>query len=86
MGDPGDESVARMQTDLKIEEAGRDAEELGGIATALARIADGSYGYCDDCGGEIDYRRLEAQPMALRCIACQSVHEKTFAHRGTPTL
>ena len=86
VGDPGDESVVRMQTDLSIEEAGRDLEELRDIDGALQRIADGSYGNCDDCGAEIDYRRLEAQPTATRCVPCQSQHEKTFAHRGTPTL
>jgi DnaK suppressor protein len=86
VGDPGDESVARMQTDLSIEEAGRDAEELAAVDAALGRIADGSYGYCDDCGLEIDYRRLQAQPSAMRCLECQTKHEKTFAHRGTPTL
>ena len=86
VGDPGDESVARMQADLSIEEAGRDSEELDEIEAALARIKDGSYGYCVDCGGEIDIRRLEAQPTAARDVDCQAKHEKTFAHRGTPTL
>lgn len=86
VGDPGDESVARMQADLSMEEVGRDAEELGNIEGALARIKDGTYGDCDECGNEIDYRRLEVQPTATRCIACQSQWEKTHAHRSTPTL
>jgi len=86
VGDPGDESVMRMQQDLDIEEAGRDAEELSAIEGALARMNDGTYGDCDECGGEIDYRRLEAQPTAIRCIDCQSQWEKTHAHRSTPTL
>lgn len=86
VGDPGDESVARMQADLNIEEAGRDLDELRDIDAALKRIGDGSYGYCIDCGGEIDYRRMQAQPTATRCLECQAKHEKTFAHKGTPTL
>ena len=86
VGDPGDESVARMQQDLSIEEVGRDAEELASIEGALVRMDDGSYGDCDECGNEIDYRRLEAQPTAIRCIDCQSQWEKTHAHRSTPTL
>ena len=86
VGDPGDESVARMQADLSIEEVGRDAEELGDIEAALARINDGTYGDYDECGNEIDYRRLEVQPTATRCIDCQSQWEKTHAHRNTPTL
>lgn len=86
VGDPGDESVARMQADLSIEEAGRELEELRDIDAALQRIADGTYGYCDKCGNEIEYRRLEAQPTAVRCVECQTQYEKTHAHRGTPTL
>ena len=86
VGDVGDESVTRMQTDLDIEEAGRDLEELREIDGALNRLDAGGFGECSDCGREIDYRRLEAQPTALRCIDCQSQHEKTYAHKGTPTL
>ena len=86
VGDAGDESVTRMMTDLGLEEAGRDLEELQGIDEALRRIDEGIYGICEECGREIDERRLEAQPTATRCIACQSQHEKTYAHKGTPTL
>lgn len=86
VGDTGDESVMRMITDLGLQEAGRDLEELHGIDAALRRIDDGSYGTCEMCAGEIDSRRLEAQPTATRCIACQAQHEKTYAHKGMPTL
>ena len=86
VGDAGDESVTRMIADLDISEAGRDLEELRDIDDALSRMDDGRYGKCDECGLEIDYRRLEAQPTAIRCVACQAQHEKTYAHKGTPTL
>lgn len=85
-GDAGDESVVRMVTDLHLQEAGRDLEELRAIDVALTRIADGAYGDCEECGTEIGYARLEAQPTALRCIECQTVFEKTHAHKETPTL
>lgn len=86
VGDAGDESVMRMITDLDIQEAGRDVEELNGIEAALRRIDDGAYGDCDDCGQEIGFPRLNVQPTATRCITDQEKHEKTFAHKGTPTL
>src|SRR5687767_12558454 len=76
-GDAGDESVVRMVTDMHLQEAGRDLEELRAIDSALARIEDGSYGHCEECGTEIEYARLEAQPTALRCLECQAVFEKT---------
>jgi DnaK suppressor protein len=37
----------------------------------LKRVADGSFGECVDCGEAIARARLEANPAAERCIACQ---------------
>ncbi len=85
-GDAGDESVSRMTADLDIQEATRDVEELNHIDAALRRMDDGSYGSCEECGQEIGFPRLQVQPTALRCIADQEKHEKTYAHRNTPSL
>lgn len=41
------------------------------IDAALARIADGSYGYCDDCKQIINLERLELVPEATECIKCE---------------
>lgn len=86
VGDAADESVVRMMTDLHLQEAGRDLEELRDIDAALKRMDDGSYGECDECGNDIGYPRLEAQPTAMRCVECQTIHEKTYAGKSTPTL
>lgn len=86
VGDAGDESVMREITDLSLQEAGRDMEELQEIDAALRRMDDGDYGDCEECGGEIEFRRLEVQPAASRCVPCQSQHEKTYAHKNTPTM
>ena len=86
VGDSADESVVRMMTDLHLQEAGRDLEELRDIDTALSRMDSGDYGDCDECGNEIGFPRLEAQPTASRCVECQSIHEKTYASKSTPTL
>jgi DnaK suppressor protein len=86
VADTGDESVLRMQADLDLQEAGRDLEELQQIDTALRRMDEGTYGECSACGTDIEFARLEAQPTALRCLQCQSQHEKTYASRGMPTL
>ena len=85
-GDAGDESVLRMNTDLDIQEASRDLEELNNIDAALRRMDEGSYGLCEECGQEIGFPRLQVQPTALRCIADQEKYEKTYAHRNTPSL
>lgn len=46
--------------------------ELEAVESALARIADGSYGKCDNCGKPIAAERLEALPTASLCIDCKS--------------
>ena len=50
----------------------RRAGELRRIAAALARIEEGEYGYCVECGEEIAVRRLELDPAAPLCINCAS--------------
>jgi DnaK suppressor protein len=77
--DAGDESVATLIADLDRADADRDFSELRGLEAARTRIADGSYGVCADCGGEIGFARLRANPAAVRCIDCQAQHEKTYA-------
>jgi DnaK suppressor protein len=57
----------------------RDDAELKRIDAALARLADGSYGECPDCGDPIDAARLHAEPTALRCTNCQIRFERTHA-------
>ncbi len=42
------------------------------LKAALRRMADGEYGYCEDCGEEIALKRLEFDPAATRCIQCAS--------------
>jgi RNA polymerase-binding transcription factor DksA len=84
--DTGDESVADLFADLDQAEMTRDLAELRDLEAARLRLAAGTYGVCADCGGEIGYERLRANPAALRCVACQTRHEKTFAGPGAPKL
>lgn len=84
--DPGDSAVADLLSDLDHAEISRDVAELRAIDAALDRIAGSTYGRCEDCGGEIEFERLRANPVATRCVACQAVHEKTFAQPRGPTL
>jgi RNA polymerase-binding transcription factor DksA len=65
------DSVTVQETGM----VGHYAVELADVDAALARIADGSYGECIDCGSEVPYARLLAHPTAKRCVACQEVRE-----------
>lgn len=47
-------------------------ETLDDIDAALARFDAGSYGRCEECGGQIAEARLEAMPAARLCISCAS--------------
>jgi len=84
--DPGDESVASLISDLDQAEASRDLSELRMLDHARERIADGSYGTCIDCGQDIGFARLRANPAAERCIQCQTQFEKTHAHPNPSSL
>jgi len=84
--DPGDESVASLISDLDQADASRDVYELQMLEAAQARIADGSYGICIQCGQDIGFERLRANPGAERCIRCQTQFEKTHGTMVRPTL
>lgn len=74
-GDSGDRSFAAAESEVDAGEAQRDQGELGAIERTLARIEDGSYGVCAECGADIPIERLRAQPLASRCTKCQSDRE-----------
>ena len=73
LGEGGEE---RFRTGIEHVEMLRDQEELTDIAAARERMVAGSYGECVDCGQEIRYERLNAQPTAIRCVGCQDAYEK----------
>ncbi len=81
--DPGDESVFDLISDLNQADARRDVSELREIEAARGRFDEGHYGECMECGQDIGFARLKAQPAALRCILCQTRFEKTHA-AGAP--
>lgn len=84
--DTGDESVADMLADLGAAQIQRHVQELRDIEAAQARARAGTLGICIDCGSDIASERLTAHPTARRCIQCQSMRERSYAHEGRPTL
>ena len=62
-------AFARSQASALLDSATVHLED---VDAALARIADGTYGRCEDCGQPIAHERLLAQPAARRCIGCAS--------------
>lgn len=53
-----------------------DRKQLLLVEEALNRIDRGEYGYCQQCGEDINPKRLEVQPWARHCLPCQELEEK----------
>jgi DnaK suppressor protein len=83
--DAGDESVADLLSDANIADLRSHTQQALDIQAALERMAEGTYGVCIDCGGDIAPARLHAYPTAKRCQACQARHEDQRRDR-TPSL
>ncbi len=69
---------ASEEIDRSFELRTRDRERklINKINSALKRIEDGSYGYCEETGEPIGLKRLEARPVATLSLEAQEMHEK----------
>jgi len=69
---------ASSETDRSIELRARDRQRklIAKIDSALQRIEDGSYGFCEDTGEPISLKRLEARPIATLSVEAQERHER----------
>ncbi|MFW5634066.1 MAG: TraR/DksA family transcriptional regulator [Erythrobacter sp.] len=72
---PLDDDLEEQAIDLADDEALEGVDdvlraEIAQVRLALLRIANGTYGTCSNCGAQIDPRRLQARPIATRCIKC----------------
>ena len=69
---------ATSETDRALELRARDRQRklVAKINAALARIEDGTYGFCEETGEPINLRRLDARPIATLSIEAQERHER----------
>ena len=69
---------ASSETDGAIELRARDRQRklIAKIDSALQRIDDGTYGYCEETGEPIALKRLDARPIATLSIEAQERHER----------
>ncbi len=69
---------ASSETDWSVELRTRDRQRklVSKIDSALRRIEEGEYGYCDVTGEPISLRRLDARPIATMTIEAQEAHER----------
>ena len=65
-----------FEQELTLSLVGSEKEVLEKIEFALERIADGSYGKCEDCGKKIPESRLQAIPYTAVCVQCAANQEQ----------
>ena len=73
--DPTDRAALESDRNFLLRMRDRERKLLTIISEAVARIDDGSYGQCEECGGDIGIERLKARPVTTLCIACKSAQE-----------
>ena len=74
--DPADTAAANADRQLELRTKDRLRKLLSKIDKALARIEEGTYGYCKETGDPIRVDRLSARPIATMSIEAQEMHEK----------
>ena len=73
--DPNDRATQESEFGLELRTRDRERKLLRKIDSALIRIDEGDYGYCDETGEEIGLKRLEARPVATLCLEAQERRE-----------
>ena len=82
--DPNDRATQESEFGLELRTRDRERKLLRKINSALLRIDDESYGYCEETGDEIGLGRLEARPVATLCVEAQErreISERQFSDR-----
>lgn len=74
-GDQADRAFVETRVEIESGLIELQLKELEDIKAARARIAEGTFGLCIDCGDAIDYERLNVYPLAVRCAECQMLRE-----------
>jgi DnaK suppressor protein len=79
--DPTDRALLEGNRNLTLRIRDRERKLITKIDEALGRIADGTYGVCEECGGPIGVERLKARPVTTLCIQCKSEQEASERRR-----
>ena len=74
--DMTDRASEEIDRSFELRTRDRERKLINKINSALQRIEDGSYGYCEETGEPIGLKRLEARPVATLSLEAQEMHEK----------
>jgi len=79
--DPADAASVEEERHWLVNAIERDQRLLPQLEMALGRIADDSFGWCDDSGEPIGLKRLLISPTTKYCIEAQERHEQLDKHQ-----
>ena len=71
-----DQASSYTEKNVEMRTVNRQIKLISKIESALKRLKDGTYGFCEETGEPIGLKRLIARPVATLCIAAQEKHEK----------
>ena len=80
--DPNDRATVESDRSFELRLRSRERKLLDKIDEAIARIKEGTYGICEECGEKIRLKRLEARPVAKFCINCKTLQEQREKAQG----
>jgi len=73
--DPTDRASLESNRNFTLRIRDRERKLIVKIREALARMDDGTYGKCEECGESIGLERLKARPVTTLCFDCKSLQE-----------
>ena len=71
-----DQASSYTEKNVELRAINRQIKLISKIDSALKKIQNGTYGFCEETGEPIGLKRLMARPVAELCIAAQEKHEK----------
>ena len=71
-----DQASSYTEKNVELRAINRQIKLISKIDSALKRIKDETYGFCEETGEPIGLKRLMARPVATLCIAAQEKHER----------
>jgi DnaK suppressor protein len=74
--DIADRATSETERALELRARDRQRKLIAKIDAAIARLDDGTYGYCEETGEPISLKRLDARPIATLSVEAQERHER----------
>ncbi|MCB1948222.1 TraR/DksA family transcriptional regulator [Nitrosomonas sp.] len=80
------DDISNILADVDTALVDKQINEMRELEMSEKYLMELEFGDCVDCGEEIGFERLIANPSAQRCIACQRKYEKLYPHESNPSL